>query len=145
MHVPSNKVSVRRLSRLDSTYLCPRVRTVVDEDQSGDDVDDEPEYGDEVGREPERHFADQPVPPGLQEAVQDALARATVLVLAQPFQLAGRQHLFIKLHACGLREHLQHRRNRRARRIGRWDRSCEDTRRYPITGSCTQLRRYGQT
>lgn len=74
---------------LDPTHLGPRVRTVIDEDQSGDNVDDEAEHGDKIGREPERHFADQPFPPGLQETVQDALARTTVRVLAQPFQLAG--------------------------------------------------------
>ena len=91
------------LSRLGSSaYLGPRVRTVIDEDQGGGDVDDESEHGDEVGSEPEGHLADQPVPPGLQEAVQEALARTTVLVLAQPFQLAGRQQfLLVKLHIYG--------------------------------------------
>lgn len=81
-------------------YLGPRVRAVVDEDQGGDDVDDQAEDGDEVGREPERHLADQPVPPWLQEAVEEAVAGAAVLVLAEPLQLAGRQQpVLVELHA----------------------------------------------
>lgn len=78
-------------SRQRRVYLGPRVRAVVDKDQGSDDVDDQAEDGDEIGREPERHLADQPVPPWLQEAVEEALARAAVLVLAEPLQLAGRQ------------------------------------------------------
>lgn len=93
-------VRKRRAKIQTKTYLGPRVRAVVDEDQGGGNVDDQAEDGDEVGREPERHLADQPVPPWLQEAVEEAVARAAVLVLAEPLQLAGRQQpLLVELHA----------------------------------------------
>lgn len=92
---------MRALSRLGYfVYLDSRVWAVIDENQGGDNVDNEPEHGDKIRREPERHLADQPIPPGLQETVQKAVARAAVLVLAQPFQLAGRQQfLLVELHA----------------------------------------------
>lgn len=81
-------------------YLDPRVRAVVDEDQGGGDVDNQAEHSDEIGREPEWHFADQPVPPWLQEAVEEAVARTAVLVFAEPLELAGRQQsVLVELHA----------------------------------------------
>lgn len=85
------------------TDLGQGVGAVPDEYEGRDDVDEEPEDGDEVRGEPEGQLADEPAPPGLQPTVEEARARAAVLVLGQPVQLARREDpvLVEELHPRG--------------------------------------------
>lgn len=64
----------------DFTYLDLGVGTVPDEYKSCYDVDYQTKYGDEVRSQPNRHLTHQPIPPGLQQTIQNTAAGTTVFV-----------------------------------------------------------------